>query len=484
MARISTPSFILEIPLLVNQAQERELLIVMECGRRLYNAVLGEALKRLSLMRESKKWQVARKLPKHTTTDKKHRSNTYKDLTLVYGFNQTDLEKYAKVCCQSSGMNKHIGSHIVQKVVLRAYTAVAKYLYGLGGKPRFKGRNRPLKSLEGKNNQANLVWKSDIASIVINKLIIPVKLANSQQDIYQAQALANTTKYCRILWRLVKGKRYWYTQLIMAGYAPIKANQVSKQAVVGLDIGPSTVATFSLDNVNLQTFCSEISQPWKVQRRVQRALDRSRRKTNPQCFNDNGTWKQGSTFQPSKHYLSLKAVTAELERKLAATRKTAHGTLSNVILRQGNTIQTESISYKGLQKNYGRSVKVRAPSMFVKMLSRKAERAGGKVIELNTWKLKMSQYDHISQTYTKKPLSQRKHQLRTTNGELSEWTVQRDVYSAYLAYCVVDNQHNPAIQKTVWRAQEPVLKRMGFMCRTQLASVEPLGKTTLDCIIV
>lgn len=74
-------------------------------------------------------------------------------------------------------------------------------------------------------------------------------------------------------------------------------------------------------------------------------------------------------------------------------------------------IQTEKLSYKGMQMNFGRSAKVRASGMFVSLLIRKAESAGGAVVELNTRTLKMSQNDHITEVCTKKPLSQRWHTL-------------------------------------------------------------------------
>jgi putative transposase len=47
-------------------------------------------------------------------------------------------------------------------------------------------------------------------------------------------------------------------------------------------------------------------------------------------------------------------------------------------------------------------------------------------VELNTWTLKMSQFDHITEVSTEKPLSQRRHAL----GESSA-LVQRDCYSAF-----------------------------------------------------
>ena len=60
MQRATTQSFILELPLSVSLGAEHTMLVRLESARRLYNAVLGEALRRLSLMRESKAWQAAR----------------------------------------------------------------------------------------------------------------------------------------------------------------------------------------------------------------------------------------------------------------------------------------------------------------------------------------------------------------------------------------------------------------------------------------
>ena len=53
----------------------------------------------------------------------------------------------------------------------------------------------------------------------------------------------------------------------------------------------------------------------------------------------------------------------------------------NRILQMGDTFKLEQISYRALQRRFGRSVGMRAPGMFVERLCRKAESAGGEVIE-------------------------------------------------------------------------------------------------------
>jgi hypothetical protein len=54
--------------------------------------------------------------------------------------------------------------------------------------------------------------------------------------------------------------------------------------------------------------------------------------------------------------------------------------------------------------------------MLIEQLRRKAERAGGALIDSLTWTLKMSQYNHLTQTCTKKPLSQCWHGLGDGSG--------------------------------------------------------------------
>ncbi len=59
-----TPSFIHEFQLVTTPKDNRMLNVRLEAGRYLYNACLGEAMKRLAAMRSSKKWRSAIKKKK------------------------------------------------------------------------------------------------------------------------------------------------------------------------------------------------------------------------------------------------------------------------------------------------------------------------------------------------------------------------------------------------------------------------------------
>ena len=103
-----------------------------------------------------------------------------------------------------------------------------------------------------------------------------------------------------------------------------------------------------------------------------------------------------------------------------------------------------------------------------------AESAGGKVIELNTWALKMSQYDHVLDSYQKKPLSQRHHNLGDGVS-----CVQRDVYSAFLALNASEEQHNPHQLQQSWSAVEPLLRRTGLCINQSAKGKAPCFPTVL-----
>ena len=62
--RTSTSSYIVELPLRVNDQQNRFLEKAFEFGRTLYNATLGTVLGRLQRMRETQEWRGARDMPK------------------------------------------------------------------------------------------------------------------------------------------------------------------------------------------------------------------------------------------------------------------------------------------------------------------------------------------------------------------------------------------------------------------------------------
>jgi putative transposase len=60
----TTPSVVCELPLRVTPAEARVLNARLEAARQVYNACLGEALRRARVLRERRAYRKARRLPK------------------------------------------------------------------------------------------------------------------------------------------------------------------------------------------------------------------------------------------------------------------------------------------------------------------------------------------------------------------------------------------------------------------------------------
>ena len=81
------------------------------------------------------------------------------------------------------------------------------------------------------------------------------------------------------------------------------------------------------------------------------------------------------------------------------------------------------------KKRFGRSIKNRCPGYLQAKAKQLFESTGGMYVEVPIL-YRASQYDHTSDTYIPKKLSQRMYHL--TDGT----KVQRDWYSSYLLYCI------------------------------------------------
>jgi putative transposase len=472
LMRIKTQSFIAEFPLITTACDERTLEIRLNAARNLYNACLGESLRRLRLIRESLDWQRACEMAKG-----KERTAIFGNVKERFDFNSASIQKFAQTCRDACWIGEHLGSHDTQTTSLRAFRAVEMYAFGKRGKPRFKSFNR-LHSIEGKADAVIRYRAEPVPAVHYSGLVMPLRLDLKDKREWTAQVMRARTKYVRVIRREIKGRVRWFCQLVQEGVAPILHK--TSEGVTGLDIGPSTIAIVSVSAqaATLEMLCPTIVEPWKKTRRLQRAMDRSRRATNPGNFNPNGTYKKGKKrWVRSERYKLVQRKRFEAERRLASERKRSHGELANRLLAQGTTIKTEALSYKSFQKNFGRSVKVRAPGMLVSMLRRKAEGAGGGVIEIKTRNTRLSQFDHTTGAYIKKPLSLRIHVF----GDGITEPVQRDLYSAFLATCCDTNRLDIIQVHATWTGAEPLL-REAMSSALQPASGKGFARPHVPCV--
>jgi transposase len=461
MPKVKTPSFICELPLSVTPADERKLLIRLDCARQVYNACLGEALKRLRLLRASPEYQAARQL----ACGSQKRTAAFREANVQAGFREYDLHAYATQFSHS-WLGAHLDSNTVQKVASRAFHAAKQYAFGKRGKPRFKGKGG-FDSVEGKTNASGIVWREDTVRWL--GLELPAILPSKDEVI--AHGLGSRVKFVRLLRRKLNGRNRFYAQLICAGKPFHKAKHAIGRGVIGLDLGPSTLATVSADGriARLERFCAELVPRSRVMRKLQRKLERQRRANNPENYNEDGTSKKGKhTWKHSQRYLQTRACLAEEQRRLAAQRQSLHGRKVNETLAQGDGIKMEKLSYRAFQRQYGRSVGFRAPGKFVRLLRRKAENAGVRVDEFPTRTTCLSQVC-LCGAKEKKPLSRRWHVCDCGVGP-----IQRDLFSAWLACFVEGNQLDAGQAQAAWPGVDPGSTGVDTRLRTASSEIEPV----------
>jgi len=440
-----TDTFIHEIPLKTTPHDKVVLDIRLDAARNLYNACLRESFRRLDLMRESKAYQAARIMPKGTS-----RNEAFKICQREHAFLEYSLHSFAAGICKACWLGDHLDAFTIQKTATRAFEAVEQYMFGKRGRPRFKCKGW-LASIEGKSNVSGIRWRDN--KVLWSGLELEPVFDMKDRHGVEAHALTSRIKYLRLVRRILSNKVRWCVQLVLEGKAPHKAKNIISEDSCGLDIGPSTIGAVASKDAFLSQFCDEVLQPWKEIRREQRAQDRSRRATNPDNYNADGTVKRGShKWHRSNRYKRRQKRIAECQRALAATRKRQHGEMCNKVLSLGKNVKTEKLSYKSFQKNFGRSVMVRGPGMFMSQLTRKAENAGGSVEEISTRRTGLSQ-TCICGIIKKKPLKQR-HHICDCGAE-----AQRDLFSAHLARFCSNNTLDISQAKTAWPAAEPLLRR-------------------------
>jgi putative transposase len=351
-----TPSFVCEVPLRVTKAQERTLLARLEAARQVYNACLGQARARARLVRESKAFQHARTLAR----DDPERKRFFAQARTQHAFSDYALQTFVKPFGHT-WLGEHLDSHVMQKLASRAYGAANRLLLGKARRVRFKGRNQ-IDTVEGKVNTSGIRWCGDRiewTGLVLTALVVP-------HDAVQAHGLSCPVKYVRLVRRKLGLHNRFYAQLVCEGTPYRKPQHSLGQGIVGLDLGPSTVAVVAEQGALLQPFCPAVNPNWQHLRRLERHLDRQRRANNPDHYDERGRVKRGKKrWKASRRQRKTQARRREVYRKLAATRKRSHGQLAHRVLALGSVFHLESCPTAPGKSSLGaRSIVVRRECLF------------------------------------------------------------------------------------------------------------------------
>ena len=441
MARTRTDSFILELKLKTSPADVAYLEKCFSAGHSIYNILVRHCRGRIASLRQDQTYRelLAEYRTLQEGNERKAVAERLKVLVAAYGLTEYSLHSFVKG--QQKKHKNYINSLVAQKIASSVWKGVEKVLYGNGKLLRFR-KYTEFVSLEGKNNSTGFIFQDGILKVNSRPIYVSRhKRDGSTSRLYEDEALKQRVKYCRLVRRPIGSSWHYYVQLVLEGTAPVKHRLGSGRA--GLDIGTSTAAVATRQECILTVLGESVEDIEKEQRRLLRKMDRSRRAMNPWNYNPDGTVRKGrKKWINSAHYRRMRMEYASLRRKRAAALKQWQEAMANRIVSQCDTLYVEKMNFKALQrrakpssvkengkhtrrKRFGKSLQTRAPAQFCRTLKRKLEDLGGQYLEVDTRAFRASQYDHVTDTYTKKKLS-RRHNIID-----GRW-VQRDLYSAFL----------------------------------------------------
>lgn len=454
-------NFIVQFPLRTEKYQEDILNKRFEIGRKIYNSLVTVSQKRYKEMIKMRKY---RNLMSMLTGNKKSDKPILKHIDQIrkeYGL--TEYSLHADVKEMQKHFKKNVDSFTAQKIATTLWKSYDKLFYGNGKRVYYK-KYGDMNSLEGKSNSTGIRLVDE--HLIWNGLNIPVVI--DWNNPYEYQAMQSEFSYCRIIRKFVRNKYKFYVQVVFKGTPPTKFNKETGEIKhslgegdVGLDIGTSTIAISSNTDVKLLILADKVQNIEDEKRRLSRKMERSRRATNPENYNEDGTIKkQGSKkviWNKSNHYVKYQNQLKELYRKQADVRKYQHECLANYIVSLGRNIYIEQMNFAGLQKKaaktekndsgkfkrkkrFGKSLANRAPAMLMTIINRKLACYELELIEINTFKAKASQFNHMTDEYHKKSLSQRWNDLNGIK-------IQRDLYSAFLIMNISDDLESFDIEK-------------------------------------
>ena len=283
--------FIVQFPLKTEKYQEDILNKRFEIGRQIYNSLVNITQKRYKEMIKTKRY---RNLISQLSGDKNKDKRIWKQINDIRRqFGMSEYSFHSDVKKLQHHFSNNIDSHTAQRIASNLWKAYEKLFYGNGEYIHYKGYGF-LNSLEGNSNAQGIRFRDD--TILWNGLKIPVII--DYNNYYENQALRSEIAYCRIIRKFVRNKYKYYVQIVFKGTPPVKVNNETGEVKhyigegdVGIDIGTSTIAYSSSTDVKILELADRVQNIENQKRRLLRKMDRSRRATNQNNYNEDGTIK-------------------------------------------------------------------------------------------------------------------------------------------------------------------------------------------------
>lgn len=460
--RMEKEFFVIELPLKIEKWEADLINKRYELLRSIYNYAQNKLLRQFKYFEQMTEWKNCKTKKNKSDFFKKH-PFYFKGISSKITFSEYDItafvEKLIKKQVSSNKTYKDFGinSSIAESIGKHIWSAWEKKIYNKGEKISFKKKGK-LNSISVRKKSGyfggidvdleNMLLRLNINGKIgkkSNKITLPIVFDKpTEYEMYSFKNGIDSINVVTIVRKLIRGNYKYYVQFTIEGKKPQKGRVLGK-GKVGVDVGPSTVAVSSINGVQIITLaekCDGIEHKCKL---LERKMDRSRRATNPQNYNDNGTIKKIKNehlkWVYSKRYSKIRNKKCELQRKQAAIRKLQHNINTNELLKFGDSFIVENNPISAWQhkaketkinkngkiqskKRFGKSIANHAPAMFITILENKVKSLGGELIKVDI-KNAASRFDFTNSDFVEHKLNERK--ITLSNGN----THQRDLLAAF-----------------------------------------------------
>lgn len=423
-----------------------------KCNR-LYNNATRYVLKQVKQIKKTRKYQnIVKLLKKDIERDfKKALYQEIKDFMIECKITKNDLEKYMRVG-NKKAFCRSVNSDVLQTLAKELYKSVESSLFrGTEIKYRKFGTTNTLSS---KAKYRAIILNEDKKSFKYRKEVFKLKNIR-EKDYYLQEALENEIAICKIARKPIKNKYQYYLQIIFKGVPPKKV--FKGKGVIGIDQGTSTIALYKNDLIDFVELAPNVRKYNKEIVKIQRKMENKKRLNNPDCYNENGTFKKGSKITRSKGYQKELFKLKDAYRRKTVYVRDLHNKLAKLIVSNCDTIVKETLNYKALQKRakgkavkqdkkttivnkkgevksiykykrkkrFGKSLNNHSPGYLNAQILKRAIECDVKVVTVDMLEYKASQYNHLTGEYVKSELNERCKLIGSNK-------VQRDLYSAFL----------------------------------------------------
>lgn len=409
----------------------------MELCRKIYNNMLHDRLKALRKMEHDKDYIASKevilsayKIDNESEKKKIKKSQEYKNAQeiqkqkmLEYGFSEFAFISFAYNFIKpfTSNVTSTVASYSIAKPM---WVAFSNYFFSNGQMVHFKSfealnslasDGKAGLKLVGTNKKSTRKPDSPFGLSVMfgsnrGGKVITMPLIVDKEDLYMQEMICHNIKVVRLVRKKINGRYKYYVQLTVDCPPAIKYDRDTGE--IKNPINDGNVGIF-IDTRKI-TFCSKsgVKQIDLINKKqiemeekladINRFLDTSRRISNPENFNEDGTFKKGIyvdgqktklRWTNSNNYLKAKNKKANIQRKLAEQRKIRAGEIANLILSQGNNIICNKYNFKSAQMRKketeinedgkilskakaGKNISYSAPAMLLTIIDNKLSSAG------------------------------------------------------------------------------------------------------------